>query len=63
MTSGAGHDTAFISHIAPAAMLFVPCRNGTSHSPEEWAEPEALSAGAAVIGEAILRFDQGHQMD
>jgi beta-ureidopropionase / N-carbamoyl-L-amino-acid hydrolase len=63
MTSGAGHDTAFISHIAPAAMLFVPCRNGKSHSPEEWAEPEALSAGAAVIGEAILRFDQDHHMD
>ena len=63
MASGAGHDTAFISRIAPAAMLFIPCRNGKSHTPEEWAEPEALSSGAAVIGEAVLRFDRDYRMD
>jgi beta-ureidopropionase / N-carbamoyl-L-amino-acid hydrolase len=62
MASGAGHDAAFISRIAPAAMLFIPCRNGKSHAPEEWAEPEALSAGTAVMGEAVLRFDRNHGM-
>jgi beta-ureidopropionase / N-carbamoyl-L-amino-acid hydrolase len=62
MASGAGHDAAFISRIAPAAMLFIPCRNGKSHAPEEWAEPEALSAGTAVMGEAVLRFDRSHGM-
>jgi N-carbamoyl-L-amino-acid hydrolase len=63
MTSGAGHDAAFISHIAPASMLFIPCRDGKSHTPEEWAEPEAVSAGAAVIAETILRFDRDGRMD
>jgi N-carbamoyl-L-amino-acid hydrolase len=58
MASGAGHDAAFVSHVAPAAMLFIPCRAGKSHAPEEWAEPEALAAGTEVIGEAVLRFDR-----
>ena len=40
-------------------MLFIPCRDGKSHAPEEWAEPDALAAGTAVIAEAVLRFDRG----
>ncbi len=59
IASGAGHDAAFVARIAPAAMLFIPCRDGKSHAPEEWAEPDALAAGAAVIAEAVLRFDRG----
>jgi len=57
LASGAGHDAAFVSRIAPSAMLFVPCRGGKSHAPEEWAEPDALAAGAAVLREAVRRFD------
>jgi N-carbamoyl-L-amino-acid hydrolase len=59
MTSGAGHNTAFLTRIAPAAMVFVPCRDGRSHTPEEWAEPEAIAAGAAVLLEAVIAFDRG----
>jgi N-carbamoyl-L-amino-acid hydrolase len=59
MASGAGHDTAFMARIAPSAMVFVPCREGRSHAPEEWAEPDAIAAGAAAIHGAILRFDAG----
>ncbi|MCC7346044.1 MAG: Zn-dependent hydrolase, partial [Variibacter sp.] len=58
IASGAGHDSAFLSLIAPAAMVFIPCREGRSHCPEEWAEPEAVAAGAAVMLEAVLRFDR-----
>ncbi|MGD9920581.1 MAG: Zn-dependent hydrolase [Pseudorhodoplanes sp.] len=58
IASGAGHDAAFVARIAPAAMLFIPCRDGKSHAPEEWAEPEALAAGTAVIADAVLRFDR-----
>jgi N-carbamoyl-L-amino-acid hydrolase len=58
IASGAGHDAAFVARIAPAAMLFIPCRDGKSHAPEEWAEPDAIAAGAAVIAEAVLRFDR-----
>ncbi|MDC7789090.1 Zn-dependent hydrolase [Rhodoplanes sp. TEM] len=57
LPSGAGHDAAFLSRIAPAAMVFIPCRAGRSHCPEEWAEPAAVAAGAAVMLEAVLRFD------
>lgn len=57
MASGAGHDTAFLTRIAPSAMVFVPCREGRSHAPEEWAERDSLAAGAAVIHDAILKFD------
>ncbi|WP_127596138.1 Zn-dependent hydrolase [Nitratireductor alexandrii] len=60
MASGAGHDAAFMSHIAPSAMVFVPCRDGRSHAPEEWAEPDAIAAGAAVIHDAVLRLDERH---
>lgn len=57
LASGAGHDAGFISKIAPAAMVFVPCRKGKSHSADEWADPDALEEGANVIAEAIMRFD------
>ncbi len=58
MASGAGHDAAFVSRIAPSAMLFVPCLGGRSHCPEEWTEPPALAAGAAVLLEAVRRIDR-----
>ena len=58
IASGAGHDAAFVARIAPASMLFIPCRDGKSHAPEEWTEPEQIAAGAAVIAEAVLRFDR-----
>ena len=57
MASGAGHDMAFISQVAPAAMVFIPCKGGRSHTPEEWADAGALAAGTRVILEAILRID------
>lgn len=53
MASGAGHDCAFMTRIAPSAMVFTPCRAGRSHASEEWAEPEALANGASVIADAI----------
>jgi N-carbamoyl-L-amino-acid hydrolase len=57
LASGAGHDAAFISHIGPSAMLFIPCRGGKSHTPEEWAEPEQLAVGAATLYEAVRLLD------
>jgi N-carbamoyl-L-amino-acid hydrolase len=57
LASGAGHDAAFISHIGPSAMLFIPCRGGKSHTPEEWSEPEQLTVGAATLYEAVRLLD------
>lgn len=58
MTSGAGHDAAFLSRIAPMAMVFVPSQHGKSHCPEEWTSPEQLAAGVATLFNAVCRFDQ-----
>jgi beta-ureidopropionase / N-carbamoyl-L-amino-acid hydrolase len=57
MASGAGHDMAFLSQIAPAAMVFIPCKEGRSHTPDEWASADAVADGTRVLLEAILRVD------
>ena len=58
IASGAGHDAAFMSRICPTAMVFVPCRNGKSHAPEESADRDQIAAGAAVMLQTIASLDQ-----
>jgi beta-ureidopropionase / N-carbamoyl-L-amino-acid hydrolase len=58
MASGAGHDTAWIAKVAPAAMIFVPCKEGRSHSADEWAENDDIALGAAVLFEAVREMDR-----
>jgi len=53
MTSRAYHDSLFISRISPMAMLFIPCRNGYSHRPDEYASPEDIARGALVLAETL----------
>ena len=53
MVSRAYHDSLFMSRIAPTAMLFIPCRNGVSHRPDEYASPEAIATGVRVLAETI----------
>jgi N-carbamoyl-L-amino-acid hydrolase len=57
LASGAGHDAAFIARVAPSAMLFIPCRDGKSHAPEEWTEKHQVAAGAATLYEAVRLLD------
>jgi N-carbamoyl-L-amino-acid hydrolase len=57
LPSGAGHDAAFMSRICPSAMIFVPCRAGKSHAPEEWSDREQIAAGAAAIYQAVKALD------
>jgi N-carbamoyl-L-amino-acid hydrolase len=57
MASGAGHDTAWMARLSRAAMVFVPCRGGRSHAPDEWAETDDIALGAAVLLEAVRRLD------
>jgi N-carbamoyl-L-amino-acid hydrolase len=57
IVSGAGHDAAFLSKIAPAAMLFVPSRDGMSHCAQEWTDSEALAKGVAAVLRAVRAFD------
>jgi N-carbamoyl-L-amino-acid hydrolase len=53
MISRAYHDSLFMARIAPAAMLFIPCRNGYSHRPDEYASPEDVARGTLVLAEAL----------
>ena len=53
MVSRAYHDTLFMSRIAPVAMLFIPCRNGYSHRPDEYASPEDIARGVTILGETL----------
>jgi N-carbamoyl-L-amino-acid hydrolase len=58
MASGAGHDTAWMARVSKAAMIFIPCLGGRSHSPEEFAETDDIALGAAVLLEAVKRLDK-----
>jgi len=53
MVSRAYHDSLFMSRIAPVAMLFIPCRNGYSHRPDEYASPEDIERGVTVLAETL----------
>jgi len=53
MVSRAYHDSLFMSRIAPTAMLFIPCKNGVSHRPDEYAAPEDLANGARVLARTL----------
>ena len=56
MVSRAYHDSLFVSRIAPTGMLFIPCRNGYSHRPDEYAAPEDIARGALVLAESLAKL-------
>lgn len=54
LLSAAGHDARQMASVTPSAMIFIPCRGGVSHHPDEWAEPAHVTAGASVLLDLIL---------
>jgi len=56
MVSRAYHDSLFLSRIAPTAMLFIPCRAGVSHRPDEYASPEDIGRGVLILAEAMAEL-------
>jgi N-carbamoyl-L-amino-acid hydrolase len=54
IVSGAGHDACYMARVAPAGMIFVPCRDGISHNEIEDAAPDDLTAGCNVLLHAML---------
>jgi ureidoglycolate amidohydrolase len=58
MVSRAYHDSLFMSRIAPTGMLFIPCRNGVSHRPDEYAAPEDIKRGVQVLASALAQLAQ-----
>lgn len=53
IVSGAGHDAFNLARIVPTTMIFVPCRDGISHNPREYASPDDVAAGANVLLDVI----------
>lgn len=49
MVSRAYHDSLFMARLCPTGMIFIPCRDGVSHRPDEHAEPEAIQHGVEVL--------------
>jgi N-carbamoyl-L-amino-acid hydrolase len=56
MSTVAGHDALALQKQVPASLIFVPSRDGLSHNPREYTEPEALEKGLAVLTETLWRM-------
>lgn len=52
--SGAGHDAIYAARLAPAGMVFIPCKDGISHNEIEDAQPAHITAGADVLLRVML---------
>lgn len=56
MVSRAYHDSLFMARACPTTMIFIPCRNGYSHRPEEFSDPAHIAAGARVLAGTLARL-------
>ncbi|MGA0175846.1 MAG: M20 family metallo-hydrolase [Chthoniobacterales bacterium] len=56
MVSRAYHDSLFMARICPTTMIFIPCRNGYSHRPEEYSDPAHIASGARVLAGTLARL-------
>ena len=56
MVSRAYHDSLFVARFAPVAMIFIPCHNGVSHRPDEYASPEWIAGGVEVLARTLARL-------
>lgn len=56
LVSRAYHDSLFMARIAPTGMIFIPCRDGISHRPDEYCEPEAIARGIEVLAATLANL-------
>jgi ureidoglycolate amidohydrolase len=56
MVSRAYHDSLFMAKIAPIAMIFIPCRGGVSHRPDEFAAPQDIALGTRVLAKVLAKL-------
>jgi allantoate deiminase len=56
VASGAGHDAVVMSSLAPVAMLFVRCRDGLSHHPDEFVHPRDLKVALGIVVDFLERL-------
>jgi N-carbamoyl-L-amino-acid hydrolase len=58
MVSGAGHDSVYVSRVAPTGMIFIPCKDGLSHNEAEDVDRAHVVAGGNVLLHAMLAHDR-----
>lgn len=58
LSSGAGHDAVVVSSMAPVSMLFVRCRRGLSHHPDEFVRKSDMSVALAVVVDFLTKLAQ-----
>ncbi|NLU43349.1 MAG: Zn-dependent hydrolase [Acholeplasmataceae bacterium] len=58
MNSGAGHDAMHMVKLAPTSMLFIPCKEGISHNPAEYAKLEDICVGVEVLAKMVKKIAQ-----
>jgi ureidoglycolate amidohydrolase len=56
LVSRAYHDSLFMARIAPVGMIFIPCRGGVSHRPDEYSAPEEIENGTKVLAGTLARL-------
>lgn len=56
MPSGAAHDAQIMGSIVPVGMIFVPSKNGQSHSPAEWTAWTDIEAGANLMLQTLIEL-------
>ena len=56
MPSGAGHDAMHWAEAVPTGMIFIPCRDGISHNPAEFAEMDDIVTGAEVLDKVLRKI-------
>ena len=56
LPSGAGHDARYLHYFCPTGMIFIPCKNGISHSPSESVKKEDLVAGTQLLAETVWNY-------
>jgi beta-ureidopropionase / N-carbamoyl-L-amino-acid hydrolase len=58
LPSFAGQDSQNIAEIAPMGMIFIPSKDGISHSPKEYSSPEDIANGTEVLYRTVLQLDE-----
>jgi acetylornithine deacetylase/succinyl-diaminopimelate desuccinylase-like protein len=56
MVSRAYHDSLFMAILAPIVMIFIPCRGGWSHRPDEFSSPQHIEKGVEVLARTLARL-------
>ncbi len=56
LVSRAYHDTLFMARLCPVGMIFIPSKDGVSHRPDEYSQPEDIAAGVQVLAAALRRL-------